>query len=60
MRWQSARWANIIATESGVYLAGRVIRKAPSDRWNRTAIDAMKGCPQEPVPGQGRDIPSFV
>lgn len=51
---------NIIATDSGVYFAGRVIRKAPCDRWSRAAIDAIQGCPQEPVPGRGRDIPSFV
>ena len=38
----------------------RVIREAPSDRWSRQAIDAMAGCPQELVPGQGREIPSFV
>ena len=50
---------NVIATDSGVYFAGRVIRKSPSERWSRVAIDAIKGCPQEPVPGQGRDIPSF-
>ena len=36
---------NIVATDMGVYLAGRVIRKAPSDRWSRSAIDAIKGCP---------------
>ena len=35
--------ANIITIESGMYIAGRVIRKAPSDRWIRTVIDAMKG-----------------
>ena len=52
--------ADIVATESGVYHAGRVIRKAPGDRWSRQAIDAVVGCPQEPVPGKGRDIPSFV
>ena len=34
--------ANIVATESGVYLVGRVIRKAPSDRWSRAAIDAIR------------------
>ena len=26
---------NIVATESGVYFAGRVIRKAPRERWSR-------------------------
>ena len=51
---------NIVATESGVYIARRVIRKAPSERWSRAAIDAIQGCPQEPVPGQGQDIPIFV
>ena len=49
---------DIVATETGVYLAGRVIRKAPSDRWSRTAIGAIKGCPQEPAPGW--KIPNFV
>ena len=52
--------ANIIATNSGVYFAGKITRKVPSERWSRTEVDAIRGCPQEPVPGQGGEIPSFV
>ena len=52
--------ANIIATSTGVYFAGKVNRKPPSERWSRTEVDAIRGCPQEPVPGQKGDIPSFV
>ena len=51
---------NIISTESGVYFAGKINRKPPSERWSRTALDAIIGTPQEPVPGRGHDIPSFV
>ena len=36
---------NIVATEIGVYFVGKINRKPPSERWSRTAIDAIKGCP---------------
>ena len=52
--------ANIVATEDGVFFAGRIMRKAPGDRWSRKAIDVLRGCPQEPAPGRGRAIPNFV
>ena len=53
--------ADIVATPSGVFHSGKVVRKSPGERWSRQAIDAVVGCPQEPVPGRGgRDIPSFV
>lgn len=52
--------ANIVATSDGVYFAGRVLRKAPGDRWSRKAIDYTKGCPQEPAPGRRRAIPNFA
>ena len=44
---------NIISTSSGVYYSGKINRKPPSERWSRTAVGEKKGCPQEPVPGQG-------
>ena len=34
--------------------------KALDERWSRSAIDNIKGCPQQPVPGQGQNVPSFV
>ena len=52
--------ANIVATSSGVYYAGKINRRPPSERWSRTGLDAIQGCPQELVPGQKGDIPSFV
>ena len=52
--------ANIVATADGVFFAGRILRKAPGDRWSRKAIDDIRGCPQEPAPGRGRAIPNFV
>ena len=52
--------ANIVSTDLGVDFAWRVVRKPPSERRSRGAIDSIKGCRQEPVPGQGREIPSCV
>ena len=49
----------IVDTEAGGYIAGRINRRPLSERWGRSALDAIKGCPKEPMPGQGREIPSF-
>ena len=50
----------LIGTNHGVYRAGDVKRRPIEERWSRQALDSVKGCPQQPVPGQGRAIPTYV
>ena len=52
--------ANIVATETGVFFAGRIVSKAPSDRGSRKAIDDVRGCLEEPTPGKVCESPSCV
>ena len=51
--------ANTATPRREGYTAGRINRRPLSERWSRSALDAIKGCPKEPMPGQGREIPSF-
>ena len=50
----------LVGTVGGVYRAGQVRRVADDVRWSQTAVNSVKGCPHEPVPGKGRDVPTFV
>ena len=50
----------LIGTAEGVFRSGQVRRVSEDARWSREMVDAVRGCPHEPVPGKGRDIPTFV
>ena len=46
--------ANIVATPDGVFFAGRILRKAPGDRWSLQASeDEARDAPQEGVSREG-------
>ena len=52
---------NIIGTEHGVYRAGQIRRKPLDERWSAAAVNAIVGCPQQPVPGgSSNSIPTYV
>ena len=40
--------ANIVAMADGVFFTGRILRKAPGDRWSRKAIDDFVGAHKNP------------
>ena len=47
----------LIGTNEGVFRAGQVRKVAEDVRWNKESVNAVKGCPHEPVPGKGRTPP---
>ena len=49
-----------MGTAEGVFRAGQVRRVSEDVRWSREAVENVKGCPHEPVPGRGRQVPTFV
>ena len=51
---------NIVGTDHGVFRCGQIRRRPPDERWSAAVISAIKGCPQQPVPGASGGMPSYV
>ena len=51
---------SIVGTDHGVYRAGQIRRRPLDERWSASVLGAIKGCPQQPVPGATGSMPSYV
>ena len=42
---------HLVATSSGVYKVETVMRRGDDEKWSNELVKAIKGDPQQPVPG---------
>ena len=68
-RWEQCIWVgfiirsgeHLVATKMGVFKVSTVMRRLPDKRWSADLIKAIKGSPEEPVPGSSsRRITAFA
>ena len=52
---------NFIGTADGVFRANAIRQRPADERWSAKAVNELRGCPQNPVPGRDSfRIPSYV